>query len=343
MFQTLFTSTFDVPKMVAVPIILKKHWKEIVTAIALPFIFKSNANGKMMLVYNLSSVNGNEKVVIKHMEGATEDYDYNYDAVYADWSPNPLHIYSHNSNGINYMLDARPADSTTTYDLHLKNIGFSGTADNYLRFKMVDNTNFAWKNIFLGDANDSNDIVADVRYIINNGDIDTYGRYYGDFPLPDIEGSNTGVYDKRKVFFFNHTDFNRDRQINGLDFEIFRENFGRNNETDPNTFGSYVGSDVNDFNAYADINRSGTVDFDDLDIFKTYFRFPGDISLDGRVDNTDFAYFAPYWGATDVNSIADISGPNGIPDKNVNFYDLEAFAGDYLRDINEPSTWSRMR
>jgi hypothetical protein len=57
-----------------------------------------------------------------------------------------------------------------------------------------------------------------------------------------------------------------------LDFEILRENFGRNNETDPNTFGSYVGSDVNDFNAYADIDRNGSVDFDDLDIFKTYFK-----------------------------------------------------------------------
>jgi len=62
-----------------------------------------------------------------------------------------------------------------------------------------------------------------------------------------------------------------------LDFEILRENFGRNNETDPNTFGSYVGSDVNDFNAYADIDRNGSVDFDDLDIFKTYFKLQNSI------------------------------------------------------------------
>jgi len=60
--------------------------------------------------------------------------------------------------------------------------------------------------------------------------------------------------------------------INGLDFAIWANNLGRNNETDPNTFGSYVGSDVNNFNAYADINRSGTVDYDDLNIFKTYFK-----------------------------------------------------------------------
>jgi len=107
-----------------------------------------------------------------------------------------------------------------------------------------------------------------------------------------------------------------------LDFEIFRENYGGNNETDPNTFGSYVGSEPNNFNAYADINRSGGVDFDDLNIFKTYFRFPGDLNLDGRVGLDDFAYLANDWNIGDAN-----------------FYDLGAFTNDYLRDINEPGTW----
>jgi hypothetical protein len=343
MFQTLFTSTFDVPKMVAVPIILKKHWKEIVTAIALPFIFAENINARSINVENKSKTVSPGNMYVVHEEGATENYDGYYDAIYPDWDPNPLHIYSHNDDGLNYMLDARPANSITTYDLHLKNTGFSGTADNFLRFKMIYDSNFLWKNIFLGDANDSNDVVADIKYIIYNGDISPTGKPYGDFPLPDIEGSNVGVYDKRKVFFFNHADFNRDRHIDDLDFAIFSENFGRDNVSDPNTFGSYVGSEPNNFNAYADINRNGSVGLEDLDIFKTYFKFPGDLNLDGRVGLPDFAYFAPYWGARDVNSIADISGPNGIPDKNVNFYDLEAFAGDYLRDINEPSTWSRMR
>jgi hypothetical protein len=346
MFQTLFTSNFGAPKMVAVPIILKScktHWKEIVTAIALPFVFSNNnIKAGLITVGNRSSSVWPGELYIQHVDGATEGDDGNYDLPYLE-SPNPLHIYSHNNNGIDYSVDTRPADSTTTYDLHLKNTGFSGTADNFLRFKLLDNTNFEWKNIFLGDANDSDNIVADIKNIIYNGDISPTGKPYGDFPLPKVDGSNVGVYDKRKVFFFNYTDFNRDRHINGLDFEIFRENYGGNNETDPNTFGDYVGSEPNNFNAYADINRSGTVDFDDLDIFKTYFRFPGDISLDGRVDNTDFAYFAPYWGATDVNSVADISGPNGIPDKNVDYWDLGAFSDDYLRDINEPNTWSRVR
>ena len=124
------------------------------------------------------------------------------------------------------------------------------------------------------------------------------------------------------MFFYNHADFNRDRRINGLDFEIFRENFGRDNVSDPNTFGSYVGSEPNNFNAYADINRSGDVGFNDLEIFKTYFKFPGDFNSDGRVGLDDFAYLANDWNVGDAN-----------------FYDLEAFAGDYLRDINEPGTW----
>jgi len=43
-----------------------------------------------------------------------------------------------------------------------------------------------------------------------------------------------------------------------------------------------------------------------------------------------------------VNSIADISGPNGTSDKSVDFYDLSAFTDDYLRDINDPNTWSKI-
>jgi len=32
-------------------------------------------------------------------------------------------------------------------------------------------------------------------------------------------------------------------------------------------------------------------------------------------------------------------GSNGIPDRNVDYWDLEAFAEDYLKDINDPNTW----
>jgi len=68
-------------------------------------------------------------------------------------------------------------------------------------------------------------------------------------------------------------------------------------------------------------------------------RLLSDLNENGKVDNADFAYFAADWNATDVNSVADISGANGIPDKNVDFYDLGAFVDDYLKDINDPNTW----
>jgi len=60
---------------------------------------------------------------------------------------------------------------------------------------------------------------------------------------------------------------------------------------------------------------------------------------DGLVNLVDYAVLANEWGKSDVNSIADISGPDGISDRKVNFYDLKAFGDDYLRDINEPGTW----
>jgi len=72
-------------------------------------------------------------------------------------------------------------------------------------------------------------------------------------------------------------------------------------------------------------------------------RLLSDLNENGKVGLDDFAYFAADWKATDVNSVADISGPNGIPDKNVDFYDLGAFSDDYLQDINDPNTWSRVR
>jgi hypothetical protein len=69
-------------------------------------------------------------------------------------------------------------------------------------------------------------------------------------------------------------------------------------------------------------------------------RFQGDFNLDGKVGLDDFAYFAADWNATDVNSIADISGPNGIPDRNVDFYDLKAFGDNYLKDSNDPDNYT---
>jgi hypothetical protein len=238
-----------------------------VLIISLPLIFAGNVKGLRLDVYNRSTGVSYSHMRIVHILGATEGNDYSYDGLCPPFFPNLLHIYSHNDySGLDYFVDARGPDSTTTYNLHLMNIGFSGTADNMLTFVMKNDDNFKWKNIFLGDADDSNDIVADIKYIIYNGSVmpPPYNSSYGDFHLPDVDGSKTGVYDKRKVFFLNHADLNRDRKVNGKDFAIWAGNFGRE---DPNTLGSNVGKDPNDLDAYSDINRDNTVDYSDLSLF----------------------------------------------------------------------------
>jgi hypothetical protein len=254
-------------------------------AVPMIMIISNNVNGKTFAVQNYSSSIHGTEVLIRHRSGATEGNDYNYDAIYNPFDPNPLHIYSHNYySGLDYGIDARPLESTTTYNLHLKNIDFSGIADNSLRFFDATALNFNWKNIFLGDFNDSNDIVADIKYVINNGSIDNYGRYYGDFPLPKVDGSKIGVYDKRKVFFFNYSDFNRDRRVDFGDLEIFAQNWARTRIV--------KGNNPNDANDYADIANI----YDENGNLVSYG--------DGKVDFVDFAIFSGEWlyNADDPNT-----------------------------------------
>jgi len=75
------------------------------------------------------------------------------------------------------------------------------------------------------------------------------------------------------------------------------------------------------------------------DYLQIIFDFPGNFDLHSRVDLSDLTYMSKDWRETDINSIADISGPNGIPDKNVDFHDFSLFARDYLKNINDPNTW----
>lgn len=79
-----------------------------------------------------------------------------------------------------------------------------------------------------------------------------------------LDGTNTGVYDKRKIIIRNHADLNRDRKVDFEDYAVWAGEYGKDNVSDPNRFGSYVGADVNDLGAYADIDRSGNVDVNDL-------------------------------------------------------------------------------
>jgi hypothetical protein len=62
-----------------------------------------------------------------------------------------------------------------------------------------------------------------------------------------------------------------------------------------------------------------------------------DFNRNGIINFKDFAILANDWSKT--SSIADISGPGGVPDNMVNSYDLAAFCDYWLKDITEPSTW----
>ena len=228
MFQTLFTSNFGAPKMVAVPII---------SAIALPFVFESNAKAGGLFLKIYSSLM-NPKMYINHINGATESYDYNYDAILPeDWPPT-FDIYSKTLSPPpkdRLMKDSRPPESMSTITSEVFGVGLSSSIDGELDpliYKPYGEDNFSWKNI--------------IGELYNNGDINEPNNLLGIYDMKHMDSVdskipltiNNGLSYQLLVKFFNHTDFDQDRRIDGLDFEIFRENYGRNNETDPNTFGS---------------------------------------------------------------------------------------------------------
>ncbi len=109
-------------------------------------------------------------VYIKHINDSLEGDD-GEDSYYQN-SSNPLQIYSVNNNcDPNKLLcDARGVNSTSDYNLFLSNNGFSGLINNTLGIYMIDSNDFEWKNIFLGDENDSNNIVLDIiNFVYSSG------------------------------------------------------------------------------------------------------------------------------------------------------------------------------
>lgn len=68
-------------------------------------------------------------------------------------------------------------------------------------------------------------------------------------------------------------------------------------------------------------------------------RLLADLNDSNEVDFKDFSLFAKDWQKGLGQYVADICGPNGIPDGYVDNYDLAAFCEDWLKDINVPSTW----
>jgi hypothetical protein len=231
----------------------------------------ANSEISTLRIENYGSSTPGTFMVVYHVEGSTNGYGDLYDALLPPYNPNPLLIYSHIYNPeFKLKADSRdsnhttnPQDPNTLINIELYNKGFQGTTNNSLKFVISKkyHSNFDWKNIFFKINQD----IFDIKHLINNGTFDPFfGTNVGKIELGELDGSQTGVYNTANVEFFNHADLNRDRKVNGLDFAIWANNFGRN---DPNSLGDNVGSDVNDFDAYSDIDRNGIVDINDLSTF----------------------------------------------------------------------------
>jgi len=68
-------------------------------------------------------------------------------------------------------------------------------------------------------------------------------------------------------------------------------------------------------------------------------RLLADLDDSNQVNFEDFAIWAEDWQKGPGQYVGDICGPNGIPDSNVDSYDLMAFGEDWLKDVNAPNTW----
>ena len=241
-------------------------------------VFSGMAYAGNLRIDNMSSSVSGSLMNSKHVEGATEGYD-NY-GIDSEWlnSPYQLQIYSNNPNSNPSLLakDARGPNSTTAHNIELYNNGFQGTADNSLEFsfKKGDTTNFEWKNIFFN----INGNKLDIKYSINTG------KGVGIYNLLDLEGTQTGVYNTGDLEFFNHADLNRDKRVDGLDYNILANNWGRT--------GIVKGSNPADFNDYADIENL----YDSNGVMSAYG--------DGVVDYNDLGCFIDeyLWNANDPNT-----------------------------------------
>jgi hypothetical protein len=245
----------------------KKHWKEIVTAIALPFIINNSAKADYCRIDCMSVETNSPWIAVAHINGASEGHDgKDVDFLQSPHSPR-IDFYSKVPLSYPYddklKVDARGANSTTYFDIKIEGAEIPESIDANLSFLIWNDGqgNFSWKNLIAelynsGDVNEPNNLIStyDMKYM---------DRSNGKIPLI----INNLLSYQLLIKFFNHADLNRDRKVNGLDFAIFARNWGGNEETDPNTFGSYVGSEPNNLGAYADIDRNGIVDINDLSTF----------------------------------------------------------------------------
>jgi len=105
----------------------KKHWKEIVTAIALPFIFNNNvkAGGLFLNIYSYLT---NPKIYVNHINGATEPEEGYNNGLDAEFFPMPwpptIDFYSKiESEPFRLTRDTRPPESMSTITSEIVGVG----------------------------------------------------------------------------------------------------------------------------------------------------------------------------------------------------------------------------
>lgn len=236
---------------------LKNRWLYLLLSLV---IFCDNVNGKCLCIYNIGTASGvgDSNMVIGHRDGAEEMYD-GYDFPWSNAPPDPsdrwLKIYS-DPYGEELDGDERPINSTTPVHLKLKVVKNPVTSPNKIKIYVMDYTNFTWENIIaeqygLGNVNEPNDIKSsyDVK------------QYEGQSIWLDelVNQPPDVVYDNWMIRFYNHADLNRDGKVDMKDYSIWAMNFGRTDTMPRNN--------ANDLGAYSDIDRSGTVDCNDLSLF----------------------------------------------------------------------------
>jgi hypothetical protein len=207
-----------------------------------------------------TSVGANSSTVrVRHVNGAVEGHD-SMDVPFVPSLASPrIDFYS--KVPLSYLFDklfndARGPNSTTYFDIKIEGAEIPDSVDANLSFQISDSTppqgNFLWKNLVAelynsGDVNDCNNLIAsyDIKDLVG------YGQK---IPLTVRDGLSYQLLVKP----YNYADLNRDRKVNGLDYAIWANNFGRTNT---------VPRDANDLGVFSDIDRDNVVDMNDLEYF----------------------------------------------------------------------------
>jgi hypothetical protein len=132
----------------------KKHWKEMVTAIALPFIINNNVGAGTLNTRVVSPIT-KPYCKTQHISGAREPeegYDNGKDVLFNDMQfPPTIDIYSKiDFDPYRLHTDARPPESTSTFNLEISGRGLLTTPEDIelnLSFSDYLGNNFSWKNI----------------------------------------------------------------------------------------------------------------------------------------------------------------------------------------------------